>query len=240
MPTAEAAHSRPWTLRDAVTPGVEAVKSYWRPFLLIQAVAFVLVVWYYRSAELRRLAEDLIAVKVAGGLWFAFAAGAFAGGIVPEISKALTRTLPRLDLRWLREAAHTTAVFGTVGVIVDLFYKLQGILFGNGIDPQTLFLKTAFDMGIFAPLICIPAEVAVLEWGHHRYRMRVLFQNLTPLAYRDRILPVMIPCWAFWIPVLLCVYALPQNLQFPFAILAEAAWSIIIVCVTKRPTPSMA
>jgi hypothetical protein len=170
---------------------------------------------------------------VAGGLWFAFAAGAFAGGIVPEIAKLLTRAPLRPGLQEVFEVAHTAAVFGVVGVFVDVFYEFQGFLFGTGIDAHTLLCKTLFDMGAFAPLFCVPFEVAVLEWGHHRYRMRVLFRNLSVPAYRDRVLPAMIPCWVFWIPVLFCVYALPLDLQFPFAILAEAAWSIIVVCVTR-------
>lgn len=234
MPSAASEASRPWTIRDAVGPGIVAVKNDWRPFLLIQVVAFVLVFSYYRSADMRSAAEQLSALKVSGGLWFAFAAGAFAGGIVPEIAKAMTRTLRRRGLRELVEAAHVATVFGVVGVLVDLFYQFQGFLFGTGIDARTLIYKTLFDMGAFAPLFCVPLEVAALEWGHHGYKMRVLFGNLSALAYRDRVLPAMIPCWAFWIPVLFCVYALPLNLQFPFAILAEAAWSIIVVCVTRR------
>jgi hypothetical protein len=235
VPATESASPRPWTIRDAVTPGVDAVRTTWRPFIIIQVAAVVLVFAYYRSSGLQEAASKLAAFKVAGGIWFAFGAGAIAGGIVPEFAKALSRTLPKLDKWWALEVAHTAAVFGVVGILVDLFYKGQGMLFGTGIDPQTLLYKTLLDMGAFAPLFCIPLEVATLEWGHHRYRMKVLFQNLTPLAYRDRVLPVVVPCWAFWTPVLLCVYALPPDLQFPFAILAEAAWSIIIVCVTKRP-----
>ena len=220
-------------MRDAVHPGVSAVRGSWRPFLFIQAAAVALVVWYYRSPGFRESAEALAAFKAAGGEWFAFAAGAIAGGLVPEVAKAVTGSIARFDSTWALETAHNAAVFGTVGVLVDFFYKLQGFLFGMGVDPHTLFVKTLFDMGAFAPLFCVPFEVAVLEWGHSRYRMAVLFQNFGMTAYRDRVLPAMIPCWAFWIPVLFCVYALPLNLQFPFAIMAEAAWSIIVVFVTK-------
>ncbi len=225
---------RPWTIRDAVNPGVAAIRSSWRPFILIQVTAIALVFIYYQSRPLQVVSEKLAAIKESGGLWFAFISCAIACGILPEIAKALTGTLPKLDKWWIIGVVHTSVVFGAVGIFVDLFYQFQGVLFGTGVDPLTLTQKTLFDMGVFAPLFCIPFEVATLEWGHHRYRMKALWGNMTPLAYRDRVLPVLLPCWAFWIPVLLCVYSLPPNLQFPFAMLAEAAWSIIVVFVTKR------
>jgi hypothetical protein len=63
--------------------------------------------------------------------------------------------------------------------------------------------------------------------------MEVLLRNFGASAYRDRVFPALIPCWVFWIPVLFCVYAFPPNLQLPFAFLAEAAWSMIVVFVSK-------
>ncbi|MBW7929038.1 MAG: hypothetical protein H3C58_13330, partial [Fimbriimonadaceae bacterium] len=48
------------------------------------------------------------------------------------------------------------------------------------------------------------------------------------------IVPALIPCWAFWIPILICVYSLPANLQFVFALLAEAAWSILFVFIATN------
>lgn len=52
--------------------------------------------------------------------------------------------------------------------------------------------------------------------------------------YRDRVLPGLIPCWAFWTPVLLCTYSMPMNLQFCFTMFAEAAWSLLFVFIATR------
>lgn len=220
-----------WTLSDAIKPGIRAVSTHWKPFLLIQVVALLCVVAYYQSEGFSRIAGVLQDWKVAGGLAFAFAAGAIAGGFVPELARMATNSVEGQGWERWHKVLWTSLVFGLVGVFVDLFYKGQALIFGNGIDPLTLSYKTAFDMFIFAPLFCIPFEVASLQWPQKGYQPIEFVKGFSWATFRDSVLPVLIPCWAFWIPVLLCVYAMPQNLQFVFAILAEAAWSIIVVCV---------
>ncbi len=165
---------------------------------------------------------------------FAFMAGAIAGGIVPEIARMATGTVEGQGWSRWQKVAWTSLVFGLVGIFVDLFYKGQAALFGNGIDAATLICKTAFDMFVFAPLFCIPFEVASLQWPQKGWKLSEFFRGFGVTTYRDSVLPVMLPCWAFWIPVLVCVYAMPLNLQFVFAIFAEAAWSIIVVYVATR------
>jgi hypothetical protein len=41
--------------------------------------------------------------------------------------------------------------------------------------------------------------------------------------------PLMVTCWAFWIPVLACVYSMPKDMQFVLFICANAAWSLLLV-----------
>jgi len=223
-----------WTIQDAMKPGISAVVSHWKPFLLIQAMALLCVVAYYKSQAFANVAGVLQDWKVAGGLTFAFLAGALAGGLVPEMARMATGMVEGSGWQRWHQVLWTSLVFGVVGVFIDLFYKLQALLFGTGIDPATLAYKTAFDMFVFAAFFCIPFEVASLQWPQKGYRPIEFIKGFGAATYRDNVLPVLLPCWAFWIPVLACVYAMPMNLQFVFAIFAEAAWSIIVVYVATR------
>lgn len=221
-------------MAGALRPGLRAVANQWKPFLFIQALAVVCVLAYYQSQPFQRAADILQGWKVAGGLPFAFFAGAVAGGLVPELAKMATRTAEGHGWsRWGR-VFWTALVFGLVGVFVDAFYKVQALIFGTGIDPLTLAYKTAFDMLCFSPFFCIPFEVVALQWPERRFRVAEFFRVFGWSAYRENVLPALIPCWAFWIPVLVCVYAMPLNLQFVFAIFAEAAWSLIVVFVARK------
>ncbi|MCW5943242.1 MAG: hypothetical protein KIS66_13500 [Fimbriimonadaceae bacterium] len=223
--------SREWTLRDAFVPGVAAVRAHWPPFLLIQGAAAALAFAYYGSPFLQNMASGIMAWKVAGGLPFAFLVGVMAGGVVPEIAKALTGRLRRFDGAWLSKAGFTGMVYGIVATEVDVFYRFQAIWFGDGRDPLTLGIKTAVDMFAFSPLLCVPTAVLLFRWRKHGYAFRHGSRAFSWRFYRARVLPAMIPCWAFWIPILLCVYAMPTNLQFVFSQLAEAAWSILFVFI---------
>lgn len=223
-----------WSFKLAMQPGLRAVRSLWRPMLLIQSLAIVLVVVYYRSPGFQEIASRLQEWKIAGGLLFAFAAGAIAGGIIPAAAKAVTRSCPDTPAKQLKDALWNGLIFGLVGVFVDVFYQFQGQLFGTGTDPLTLAKKTAVDMGLFSPFFAIPFEVATLRWPQVRFRVSELFRVFNWTFYRETVIPALLPCWAFWIPVLFCVYAMPMNLQFCFAILAEAAWSIIVVSVATE------
>lgn len=219
------------SLSDAFRPGIRAVVSHWKPFLFIQVVAVGCVLAYYKSQSFREASDVLQGWKVSGGLLFAFIAGAVAGGFVPEAARIATGTVEGQGWDRWRKVFWTAFVFGLVGVYVDVFYRIQAMLFGTGIDAATLAYKTAFDMFCFAPLFCIPFEVASLQWPQKGYRVVEFIRGFSWSTYRENVLPALIPCWAFWIPVLVCVYAMPMNLQFVFAILAEAAWSIIVVFV---------
>ena len=54
-------------------------------------------------------------------------------------------------------------------------------------------------------------------------------------------MPLLIPGWAFWIPMTLMIYSLPGELQFCMFSLALAAWSLIMIFVADRRTaPSSA
>lgn len=207
------------------------MRAHWPPFLIIQIAAAALAFAYYGSPALQSFAAGVMAWKVAGGLPFAFATGVTAGGVVPEIAKTLTGRLRVFDRAWLSKTAFTGMVYGIVATEVDVFYRVQAVLFGDGRDPLTLAVKTAADMLLFSPFLCVPTAVLLFRWRRRGYSFRHGLRAFSWGFYRERVLPAMVPCWVFWIPILLCVYAMPTNLQFVFSQLAEAAWSILFVFI---------
>ncbi len=202
--------------------------------IAIQIAAVVLVVTYYRSPDVQAVATQIAVWKVAGGVVFSFLGGAVAGGVIPELAKLVMRRIKRLDRSWLLSALYNAFVYGIVGVQVDLFYRVQAQIFGSGTDPQTLIVKTLVDMGLFSPLLCIPTATLLYAWKRRSFRFHGWRRAFTRKFYATQIWPTLLPCWAFWIPVLLCVYAMPMNLQFCFAILAEAAWSMVFVFMVSK------
>ncbi|MFN8221168.1 MAG: hypothetical protein U0S12_13685 [Fimbriimonadales bacterium] len=217
-----------WSLAAAMRPGIAAVKSHWRPLLVIQVFAAALVLAYYQSQAVRDALQGLSDLKARSGILFAFVAGFLAGGVFPEIAKLLVRQ----PNHRFADAMFNGFAYGTLGILIDRFYILQGVWFGHGIDIGTLVKKNLVDMGLAAPIVFIPYVVGLFEWRRKGHREAA--KMFSWLGYRDKVLPAMLPNWAFWIPVLFCVYAMPPNLQFSLSTLAEAAWSIVFVFIATN------
>ncbi len=219
-------------VRDAFRPGLLALRQMTAPLVAVQAVAALTVIAYYQVPAVQQFSANLARIKLAGGIPFAFAAGAVAGGVLPEIAKILAGKLRKLDRGWLADAATNAIVYGIIGILVDGLYTGQARVFGSGVDLATLVKKNLADMLVFSPIIGIPIPLGLYElrsrlaprWAGDRVKSWSEF-------YRDKYAPSLVMSWGFWIPILFCVYALPPNLQFVFAMFAEAAWSLLFVFV---------
>jgi hypothetical protein len=47
------------------------------------------------------------------------------------------------------------------------------------------------------------------------------------------VLPLLLPSWCFWIPMVSIIYALPVPLQFLLFVFALGAWSLIMVSIAS-------
>lgn len=196
---------------------------------VIQVCAVILVVAYYQSPPLQDWAEGVGRLKVAGGFLFAFVAGMIAGGVVPEAARVLTGKIARSYGPQAGRAAWAAVVYGVVGLQVDALYRMLAQVFGTGTDPVTALKKTAFDLLVFTPFLSIPTAVALLAWYREGFAITFWRSAFGWPFYRDQVLASLPLCWSYWGPVLVCTYSLPVDLQFPFAILMESAWSVLFV-----------
>jgi hypothetical protein len=214
----------------ALDAGRAALRRFWRPFLLIQGVALALVVAYHASPAVREACATLAAWRTAGGLPFAAAAAAFAGGLLPELAKLVAQR-GRSPLRGRGgEIAFNVVFFAFNGVVVDGLYRVEAGLFGDGTGPLTVAAKTAFDQFVFTPpwLVLI---VTLFLWRRRGYSWAATRPALRRGFLRTQVLPLLLPDWMFWIPMVCVVYAFPLPLQFLLFILALAAWSLIMVVI---------
>ncbi|MBS1718020.1 MAG: hypothetical protein JSS72_09855 [Armatimonadetes bacterium] len=219
-------------LARTARPGLRALKKHLAPFILIEALGAALVIAYYRSESLRAAMEVVQDWKVRGGLLFVVVAGGFAGGVLPNLAKAVTGLVKKLDRAFWMEVFFAGFVYAIIGVEVDALYKLQATMFGTGIDIGTLAKKNAFDMLIFTPFASIPTVYACYDLRALR-SVRAFWASWRTAGFAERVLSALFPAWAYWVPMLLCVYSLPSTLQYSFAQVAEGAWCLIMISVAQ-------
>jgi hypothetical protein len=225
------------TLRSAMTPALAGLRHNWPAMAVIQIAAIALVISYYASPSMQESLKVVALWQVAVGIWFAAVTDGFAGGILPEIAKLVTGRLRAINRPWLIATLHNTAIYAVVGIEVALFYQLQAQMFGTGRDPGTLIIKTLVDTLIFSPFLSIPTAMLFLDLRLKKINLRQIGLRA---FYVDHVVPMMLPCWAFWVPVLLAIYAMPTDLQYSLSVLGEGAWSILFVFISQSepdPTP---
>lgn len=224
-PTSPSVAKRGGAFARGAAESLAAVRASLRPFVGIQLLAFALVAAYYASPSLQMAAEQLERLKLAGGLPFAALATAFSGVVLPELARRFTG----LGSSAPRDLSFQLFFFAYLGVQIDLFYQFQAWLFGTGTDVTTVVAKTAFDMLVFTPFLSIPISAFCFTWRDAEFRNDRTRNALTNGAFSGRYAAFLVTAWAFWLPVVLAVYALPSNLQFMLFMLAQAAYSLIIV-----------
>jgi hypothetical protein len=212
--------------------GLTALRRFWRPFLLIQAAAVGLVIAYHLSATVRGACDLAAAAKVRGGLPFAAIIGAVAGGVLPELATRIADRRRRGPGPRADALGFNLGFFALNGVVIDLLYRFEAHLFGYGGSLATVAAKTAFDQFVFTPA-WLWVIVALFAWRASGFSAAAMRPLLRDRFYRRRVLPLLIPNWCFWIPMVSIIYALPSALQFLLFVLVFAAWSLIMVFIAE-------
>lgn len=218
-------------LARAAARGVEAVRHNARPFLLVQAVAVALAAVYYLAPGAPAALAGVARLKREGGLPLAALANAVAGAILPELARVATgRKRTGGD-----EMAFQLLFFAALGAYVDLLYRALGAVWGDAPDLATVGKKVTFDQLVSSPLVTIPFSAFAFVWkdsGFSLARTRNTFR--AEGGFLARYLPTLVTCWGFWAPVLVAVYAMPADLQFPLFLAAQAAWTLLLLHLNDR------
>ncbi|MCC7229243.1 MAG: hypothetical protein IT203_02550 [Fimbriimonadaceae bacterium] len=209
---------------------MRALRDHIRPFVLIQICVVAAVVAYYRVPDFATFAGSMARAKDQGGLVFSFVSTMFAGMVLPELFKLASNDPRRYSIR---DLAYNGLVFGLNGMIVDLFYRFQGYVFGHETTFQIVAIKVAFDQLFASPFLFNPFFVLMFLYREAKFRGSKFRELLRSTPYSQRLMPVLLVSWAYWIPALCGVYALPANLQFVLFLFVEAAWSLILLHITK-------
>ena len=226
------------SFRSWTTPGLNAVRRYWRPFLLLQACALALVVAYYASPDggaVRTLCRNLSNLKQTYGILFVALAAAFAGAILPEITKVLVLGERRFDRTRLANIAFALGAFAFNGFFTDYQYRVLAFLLGHDASFATAIKKVLADQFVATPLYATPYWAFIYSWKNNGFHVRRTLRELGPRWYLTKVMPLLISGWAFWIPMTLLIYLLPGELQFCMFLLVLAAWSLIMIFIANRP-----
>ena len=218
--------------RAGVAPVLAAVKTHWRPFVLIQIAAIAVAFSYYLFPPFREATAGIAKVKANGGWPFAALSTAFAGAVLPELAKrAFSRGKRKMD--WA-DFGFQVFLFGFLGVTVNILYWALGIWLGNSPSIEIVVKKLVFDQLVYSPAVSITISSALFLWKDAHFNWKATMVLVHDGTFTKRYIGNMVACWLFWIPALSAIYSMPQDLQFCLYLCVEAAWALLLLSMAGR------
>ena len=214
--------------------GLQAARANFVPGLIVQVAMSAVVLAYYYSKPAEAWLAHLAALKGQWGYGFSFASGAIAGGVLPELLTVAVFQRGRVRRENAGNLLFGILFWGSQGMIVDGFYRLQAVMFGAHVDFSTVLKKVLMDQLVYNPLFAAPFGLALYEWKNLGYRLAGMGRVFTGRFYKERTLPALVATWCVWIPVVSLVYSLPSLLQIPLFSLALTFWVILFTWINRQ------
>lgn len=220
-------------LREAARLGWGGARANLIPALALWLVGTILVVCYHQIEGVTRALDQVGEWKVTWSPWFAIASSSLFGSIVPAF---IQRVLAP-------QSSHHQSpgqIFGLflfwalMGLEIDLLYRTQAFLFGEGNDVSTIVVKTLVDQFIWNPFLGLPQTVIGYLLIEKNGSLKAFRQALRNTSFLQRAIPLLITTWVVWIPAVSLIYLFPSALQLFLMNIILALWCLILGFFAKN------
>ena len=225
------------SLFEAARQGVLAARENLVPMLILEGAMAALVAAYYSWSPGAVALAHFAAWQQAGGVLAAACATALAGGLLSEVSVVYLQHGGRWTGRHVENAGFKFGLFFVTGGMVYEFYRLQAVWFGHGTAWSVLVPKILVDQFAYTVIFSVPFQTIMRRWQVLRFSWDRLARELDGRFVTERILPVLVTSWMFWLPGVTLIYSMPSDLQTPLFIFATASWGLLLSAI-GRPTPA--
>lgn len=202
------------------------------PCLVLNLLVLALVGSYYGLPSAAALWEAVGAFKLRWSFGFSLLSTIFAAALLPTLVQGFMGRLPAQGR--LKRLALLSLFWGWRGMEIDLFYQVQGWLFGQGNDVRTLLIKVAFDQFVMSPLWFVPTVLIALRWVEFDGSWTRTRASLDREFWLRTCPTVMVANWLVWIPALALIYSLPAALQFPLFSVVMCFFILILTLLARR------
>ena len=170
-------------------------------------------------------------LKAQYGIAYAVCATALFGGVIPFSYLYLTGQIRQNPLK---ELLFYAIFWGVKGAEVDLFYRLQGVLFGTGNDFHTVAIKTLVDQLFYAPFWVVPSISIFYLWKESGFSWRRCRTYLNRRFVTLTIPTIVISNFLVWLPAVTIIYLMPPNLQIPLFNLVQCFFALVLNMLSRR------
>lgn len=219
--------------RQSVRMAAAAAKANLLPGLLLQCLMLAFFSLYIAHEGTRSFLGEFATVKQQAGYAFSFFSYVIASAVLPELLRIAFFQSGKPTRRNLWLLLTAAPLWGLLGIIVDLLYRLQTVWFGIGHDWFTLLRKVLVDQFLFSPLIVAPLIVGWFLLRDEGFRPAAWEEIFRADFILDKVFPVVVAGWCVWIPGVLLVYSMPPLLQIPVAVFIQVFWVLLFTTMEE-------
>eukprot|EP00727_Mastigamoeba_balamuthi_P004984 m51a1_g14484 hypothetical protein (226) ;mRNA; f:724008-729849 len=123
------------------------------PGAVILACEGAIIGAYYGCRPCTGAFDGVSRTKTSWGYGFSALATAVFGGLLPWAVMVARRDIAGGPLLVLASLALLAAQWAGIGCVVESLYRLQGVMFGNGVSAGAIVCKVLFDQFVYNPLL---------------------------------------------------------------------------------------
>jgi hypothetical protein len=210
-----------------------AFENIWAIVALQVAMGGVAAIYFFWPPGSAVLAKYAV-WQQAGGAFGNGLAAALAGGVLSEASLIYFQDRGRWSARHVENICFKVVLFFFAGSVVYEFYRLQAIWWGHGASLSVLVPKVLVDQLGYTVFLATPYYALATRWQTLRYSLARLWSELDAEFLTERMLPVLVMNWLFWVPAMTLLYAMPSLLQPPLYVFATAMWGLLVPAVSRQ------
>ena len=214
--------------------GLRAARANIVPGLMVQGVMLGLLLAYYFHPPTTELLNRLAAVKDHWGYGYSAVSAIVAGALIPEILRVVFFQQGMIRRSNATNLLFTIPFWCMMGTVVDGFYRMQALWFGNDTTFPVVLKKVLVDQLCYNPFFAAPVTAILYDWKNRGYGLLGLRVFFTAVYYRNVIVPTLVANWGVWIPVVSILYSLPLPLQIPLFGLALSIWVMLYTWMSER------
>jgi len=214
--------------------GLRATRANLIPGLILQALMLALLLGYHFHPATTAWLDRLADVKLRWGFGYSALSAIIAGALVPELMRVLVFQKGRARRENFANLLFTIPFWCGMGMLVDVFYRTQALVFGAEPTFQVVVVKVLCDQLLYSPFVATPLTCWLYDWKLAGYRFDGARRWFSAAYARDVMLPVIFANWGVWIPVVAILYSLPGTLQIPLFGLALSLWVMLLTWMSER------
>jgi hypothetical protein len=202
--------------------GLRAARANLIPGLILQAIMLALLLGYYFYPPTTHWLE------------YSALSAVVAGAFIPEIMRVVVFQKGRVLRANFANLLFTIPFWCGMGLLVDVFYRTQAVVFGAEATFRIVATKVFVDQFLYSPFLATPLTCWLYDWKHSGYRTAGSRRFFTKVYARDVMVPVLFANWGVWLPVVSILYSLPSLLQIPLFGLALSLWVLLYTWISEQ------